>query len=238
MLRILIADDHPLFAESLSRLVSQLDEDVETVEAGDFPEAVKMAREKAPFDLILTDLRMPGMSEFAGVRALRDAAPSVPIVVVTGFESRTSLERCLESGAQGFLPKSSQPSVMLNAIRVVLLGEIYVPPSLFSSEPESAETTSTRGMDGRSLREMHPNIQRLTRRQLGVLALIGQGLSNRDIAENLNISEGTVKVHVGAILKTLGVSNRTRAALLVTELGLPREEPEEAEKVMARSAHP
>jgi DNA-binding NarL/FixJ family response regulator len=127
---------------------------------------------------------------------------------------------------------------MLNAIRVVLLGEIYVPPSLFSSEPESAETALTRGMDGRSLREMHPNIQRLTRRQLGVLALIGQGLSNRDIAENLNISEGTVKVHVGAILKTLGVSNRTRAALLVTELGLPREEPEEARKVMARSAHP
>jgi DNA-binding NarL/FixJ family response regulator len=126
---------------------------------------------------------------------------------------------------------------MMNAIRVVLLGEIYVPPSLFSSKPESAETTLTRGMDGRSLREMHPNIQRLTRRQLGVLALIGQGLSNRDIAENLNISEGTVKVHVGAILKTLGVSNRTRAALLVTELGLPQEEPEEADKVMARPAH-
>ncbi len=238
MLRILIADDHPLFAWGLSRLVSKLDEDVETVEAGDFPEAVRIAREKAPFDLILTDLRMPGMREFEGVRALRNAAPSVPIVVVTGFESRTSLERCLESGAQGFLPKSSQPSVMMNAIRVVLLGEIYVPPSLFSSKPESAETTLTRGMDGRSLREMHPNIQRLTRRQLGVLALIGQGLSNRDIAENLNISEGTVKVHVGAILKTLGVSNRTRAALLVTELGLPREEPEEAEKVMARPAHP
>ncbi|MCZ6885732.1 MAG: response regulator transcription factor, partial [Alphaproteobacteria bacterium] len=182
--------------------MSKLDEDVETVEAGDFPEAVRMAREKAPFDLILTDLRMPGMTEFEGVRALRNAAPSVPIVVLTGFENRTSLERCLESGAQGFLLKSSQPSVMMNAIRVVLLGEIYVPPSLFSSEPESAEAALTRGMDGRSLREMHPNIQRLTRRQLGVLALIGQGLSNRDIAENLNISEGTVKVHVGAILKT------------------------------------
>ena len=231
MLRILIADDHPLFAESLSRLVSKLDNDVETVEAGDFPEAVLMAQENAPFDLILTDLRMPGMREFEGVRALRDAAPSVPIVVVTGFESRTNLERCLEAGAQGFLPKSSQPSVMVNALRVVLLGEIYVPPSLFSSEMKPVEPTSARHVDGRSLRETHPNIQMLTHRQLGVLALIGQGLSNRDIAENLNISEGTVKVHVGAILKTLGVNNRTRAALLATELGLPPEGPEEVEEV-------
>lgn len=163
------------------------------------------------------------MKEFAGIRALRDAAPAIPIVVVSGFESRANLEGCLEAGAQGFLPKSSQPSVMLNAIRVVLLGEIYVPPSLFSSETKPTDATSARHDDNRSRREIHPNIQTLTFRQLEVLALVGQGFSNRDIAEKLNISEGTVKVHVGAILKTLGVSNRTRAALLATELGLPLE---------------
>ena len=167
------------------------------------------------------------MTELAGIRALRDAAPAVPIIVVSGFESRANLERCLEAGAQGFLPKSSQPSAMLNAIRVVLSGEIYVPPSLFSSATKPAGAALARHDDNRSWRETHPNIQTLTYRQLEVLALVGQGFSNRDIAEQLNISEGTVKVHVGAILKTLGVSNRTRAALLATGLDLPLEGPED-----------
>jgi DNA-binding NarL/FixJ family response regulator len=122
---------------------------------------------------------------------------------------------------------------MVNAIRVVLLGEIYVPPALFSSESNPADTPSASHEDDPPFKELHPNIQMLTRRQQGVLALIGKGFSNRDIAESLNISEGTVKVHVGAILKTLGVSNRTRAALLASELSLPLEptsSPEDAKR--------
>jgi len=220
MLKILIADDHPLFREGLSRLVSELDPEVQLIEAGDFPDAINAAREEGPFDLVLTDLRMPGMDEFAGVRALREAALSVPIVVVSGFETRANLERSLEAGAQGFLPKSAPPSVMLNALRLVMLGEIYVPPSLFSSGAKPAEAVSASFDSTRAAMESRANIEMLTQRQLGVLALIGQGISNRDIAERLSISEGTVKVHVGAILKTLGVSNRTQAALLATELGI------------------
>ncbi|MEE9291144.1 MAG: response regulator transcription factor, partial [Alphaproteobacteria bacterium] len=100
MLRILIADDHPLYRQGLSRLVTELDPETELIEAGDFPDAIKSAREKGPFDLILTDLRMPGMNEFAGVRALREAAPSVPIVVVSGFETRANIEGALAAGAQ------------------------------------------------------------------------------------------------------------------------------------------
>ncbi|MDX1485659.1 MAG: response regulator transcription factor, partial [Alphaproteobacteria bacterium] len=223
MLRILIADDHPLFREGLSRLVTELDTELALVEAGDFTEAIRLAREEGPFDLILSDLKMPGMDEFAGIRGLREAAASVPIVVVSGFESRANLERSLEAGAQGFLPKTSPPSVMVNALRLVLLGEIYVPPSLFSSDAKPTEAASASLDSARSAMEMRANVDMLTQRQLGVLALIGQGLSNRDIADRLQISEGTVKVHVGAILKTLGVSNRTQAALLATDLGITTE---------------
>jgi DNA-binding NarL/FixJ family response regulator len=223
MLKFLIADDHPLFRDGLSRLVTELDSEIELVETGDFPDAVKAAREEGPFDLVLTDLRMPGMDEFVGVRALREAAPSVPIVVVSGFETRANLERALAVGAQGFLPKSSPPPVMLNALRLVLLGEIYVPPSLFSSEGRTTGAVSASLESARSTIGAQANIEMLTQRQLGVLALIGQGLSNRNIADRLTISEGTVKVHVGAILKTLGVSNRTQAALLATELGITLE---------------
>lgn len=220
MLRILIADDHPLFRQGLVHLVAELDGEVETSEAGDFPEAVRLAREEGPFDLILTDLRMPGMEQFPGIRALREVAKSTPLVVVSGFETRANLERVLEIGAQGFLPKSAPPSVMVNALRLVLLGEIYVPPSLFSSDAKPAETTAATLDSARFAMEARANVEMLTQRQMGVLALIGLGLSNRDIAERLNISEGTVKVHVGAILKTLGVSNRTQAALLATEMGI------------------
>ena len=223
MLKILIADDHPLFREGLSRLVTELDPETRSIEAGDFPDAIRSAREEGPFDLILTDLRMPGMDEFAGVRTLREAAPSVPIVVVSGFETRANLERALEAGAQGFLPKSAPQSVMLNALRLVMLGEIYVPPSLFSSEASPTELVAASLDTSRSAQEARANIDMLTQRQLGVLTLIGQGMSNRDIADRLTISEGTVKVHVGAILKTLGVSNRTQAALLATELGITSE---------------
>ncbi len=220
MLKILIADDHPLYREGLARLVAELGENVETSEAADFPNAVRLAREDGPFDLILTDLRMPGMEQFAGVRALRDVAGSTPIVVVSGFETRANLERALEAGAQGFLPKSAPPSVMVNALRLVMLGEIYVPPSLFSSDGRPTDVASASLDSTRSAMEIRQSIETLTQRQMGVLALIGLGLSNRDIAERLTISEGTVKVHVGAILKTLGVSNRTQAALLATELGI------------------
>jgi len=230
MLKILIADDHPLFREGLVRLVAELDADVQTREAEDFTKAVALAQSDGPFDLILTDLRMPGMDQFAGVRALRDAAPSVPIVIVSGYESRANLERSLEAGAQGFLPKSAPPSVMVNALRLVLLGEIYVPPSLFSSDAKPNEAAAASIESARSAMEVRANIEMLTQRQMGVLALIGQGMSNRDIAERLRISEGTVKVHVGAILKTLGVSNRTQAALLATDLGitLDNDDPDDA----------
>ncbi len=223
MLKILIASKHPLFREGLSRLVSELDSETQLVEAGDYPGAIKSAREGGPFDLVLSELRMPGMDEFTGVRALREATPSVPIVIVSGFETRANLERSLEAGAQGFLPKSAPPSVMLNALRLVMRGEIYVPPSLFSSEANPTNAVLASIDSTRSVMEARANIEMLTRRQLGVLALIGQGLSNRDIADRLTISEGTVKVHVGAILKTLGVSNRTQAALLKTELGIASE---------------
>lgn len=220
MLKVLIADDHPLYCVGLCDLVAALDDKTETVQATDFHDAVRKAREDGPFDLILSDLRMPGMEEFVGIRALREASPSVPIVVVTAFETRVNLERALEAGAQGFLPKTSPPSVMLNALRMVLRGEIYVPPTLFPRGTGPAESAVAGSSGLRSATADRAAVELLTERQLCVLALVGEGLSNRDIAERLDISEGTVKVHVGAILKTLGVSNRTQAALLATGLGI------------------
>jgi DNA-binding NarL/FixJ family response regulator len=219
MLRVLIADDHPLFRDGLRGLVAQLDEKVTVVEAGSLPEARQLAGQGG-FDLLLVDLRMPGMDGFEGIKILKKAVPNAPLVVISGFESKRNAEQSLEAGASGFIPKSAAINVTLNALKLVMLGEIYLPPSLIygqggQDEEEAAHPTTP------APRTFDPALLApLTQRQYDVLALLGQGKSNKDIADTLGISEGTVKVHVGAILKVLGASNRTQAALMAIDAGI------------------
>lgn len=221
MLRILIADDHPLFRDGLRRLVETLDEHVTVLETASLPEALKASHGDS-FDLLLIDLRMPGMDGFNGIRSLKAAVPKPPLVIVSGFESRQNAELSLQAGAAGFIPKTAAASVVLNALKLVLLGEIYLPPSLLYGQGGLDDRTEAESPpSGPAPRTFDPTLLApLTQRQYDVLALLGRGKSNKDIAETLGISEGTVKVHVGAILKVLGASNRTQAALMAIEAGL------------------
>jgi DNA-binding NarL/FixJ family response regulator len=223
MLRVLIADDHPLFRDGLRHLVQQLDEKVTVIEAGTLADALQLAQtQAAELNLVLADLRMPGAVGFDGIRALRAAAPKTPLVVISGYETKRNAEQALEAGAAGFIPKSTSPSVTLNALKLVMLGEVYVPPSLiYGPQPDDPDAEIGAGVTAPTvdLSRLAP----LTQRQLDVLALIGQGKSNKDIADKLGISEGTVKVHVGAILKVLGATNRTQAALMAIDMGVTPE---------------
>ncbi|MFN4283934.1 MAG: response regulator [Alphaproteobacteria bacterium] len=224
MLRVMIADDHPLFRDGLRILLNQLEDRVTVHEAGTLPDALQLAQtHSADLGLMLVDLRMPGATGFEGVKALRAAAPKTPLVVISGYETKRNAEQALEAGAAGFIPKSTSPSVTLNALKLVLLGEVYVPPSLIygpqTDDPESEIGGGAAAAPSLDLSKLAP----LTQRQLDVLALIGQGKSNKDIADKLGISEGTVKVHVGAILKVLGATNRTQAALMAIDMGVTPE---------------
>jgi DNA-binding NarL/FixJ family response regulator len=159
------------------------------------------------------------MEEYSGIQAVKAAAPSSAVVVISAFENRHFIERSIEAGASGFVPKSSPTPVMLSALKLIQLGEIYVPSSLMYGQaglPDRGTATYFHPA-GESAQA---RLDLLTKRQRDVLSLIGEGKSNRDISVALKISEGTVKVHVGAILKTLDVSNRTQAALLAIDLGL------------------
>lgn len=223
MLRVLIADDHPLFRDGLRILLQQLEDRVTVHEAGTLADALQLAQtHAADLNLLLIDLRMPGASGFDGVKALRAVAPKAPLVVISGYETKRNAEQALEAGAAGFIPKSTSSSVTLNALKLVLLGEVYVPPSLIygpqTDDPDS-EIGGPPSASSLDLSRLAP----LTQRQLDVLALIGQGKSNKDIADKLGISEGTVKVHVGAILKVLGATNRTQAALMAIDMGVTPE---------------
>ena len=222
MLRVLIADDHPLFRDGLRHLVDQLDEKVTVVEAGTLPEAHQLASGHSnSFDLVLLDLRMPGMDGFAGIRVMKDAVPNARVVVISGFESKRNAEQALEAGASGFIPKSAAINVTLNALKLILLGEIYLPPALMYGPGAQENDDDADHPTAPAARTFDPTLLApLTQRQYDVLALLGQGKSNKDIADSLGISEGTVKVHVGAILKVLGASNRTQAALMAIDAGL------------------
>jgi DNA-binding NarL/FixJ family response regulator len=219
MLKILICDDHQLYREGLYQLARQLDDDVKVVHAGTYPETMSAIAAGDNFDLILADLKMPLMGEMAGVAAINRETQDTPVVVVSAFESPQNVKDAMAAGSAGFLPKSSPIKVMLDALRQVLAGGTYFPESLIDGAP-TVSLAAARAANNSQSETARARLDLLTHRQRDVLALVGEGRSNKDIADTLGISEGTVKVHVSAILKALGTTNRTQAALIAIDFGI------------------
>lgn len=207
-MRILIGDDHVLFREGLRRLLEQVKDGSSFREASNFDELVEMtAAPDAAYDLILTDLRMPGWPGFEGLGLLRQHQPNAKVVVVSASEAQADVRDALENGAAGYIPKSSSVKIMVSALDLIFSGGIYVPPTVLRDGPEA---------DGRSggVPPADPALdQLLTQRQREVLERLREGKSNKQIAHELGLSEGTVKIHMTAIFKSLGVRNRTQAAM-------------------------
>lgn len=219
-MKILITDDHTLFREGLRYVLRQLEEGVLILEAGDCREAVRLASEHPDLDLVLLDLVMEGTRGLDALRILRDHAPSVPIVVVSAVEERDIVRQTLDHGAQGYIPKSSTGQVMINALRLILSGGVYLPPLLLDAPARHTQAVVSDNPSPAAYAAGRQAGHGLTLRQLEVLALMCQGMSNKQICRVLELSVGTVKIHVTAILKTLNVSNRTQAVLSAKRLGL------------------
>jgi DNA-binding NarL/FixJ family response regulator len=210
--KILIADDHALFREGMRHVLVQLGEDTAIIEAGDYTEVVQQAQAHRDIGLALLDLHMPGKDGFAALDTLLRQFPALPIVVLSASESRTDMQRALDAGAMGFIQKSATAPVMLNALRLVLSGGIYVPPALVRSASETERPSATGETAG------------ITPRQLDVLKYVIEGRANKVIAAELGLTEATVKAHITAVFKALNVTNRTQAALVAERLGLRRPE--------------
>ncbi len=210
-MKILLADDHPLFREGVKHVLMLLGDEVGIVDAHDYPSLFAEAAGHPDLDLVLADLYMPGMGGHEGVAEFRNQFPDMPLVIMTASESRADARRVLASGALGYVLKSSPSQEMLDALIRVLDGGIYVPPILDGDEqpddPVSLMPLSSQGI-------------RLTRRQLEVFKLLLQGKPNKIIARELDLSEGTVKIHVAAIFRALGVANRTEAAVAAQRFDL------------------
>jgi DNA-binding NarL/FixJ family response regulator len=207
--KVLVADDHAIFRQGLRVVLGELDPAVDIVEAGDFGEALTIARSAHDLSLLLADLRMPEMDSFEGIRALRRVLPRVPIMVLSASEDAADLFGALESGASGYLPKSAPASVILEALRLILAGGVYVPRELLSGGRPLPQPTATSDRG-----------DVLTPRQHEVLALIADGHSNKEIAYRIGTSEGTVKAHITAIMRVLGVRNRVQLLLAAEQRGI------------------
>lgn len=208
-MKILVADDHALIREALQHLLRQIDSGVTILEAWDCDSTLDCVRQNVDLDLLLLDLKLPGIGGMSLLKVFRRDFPTMPIVVLSGMEDAATVREVLACGARGFIPKSSSNDVMLNALRLVFSGGRYVPAEIL------AENGSTRANIPQSAEDLH-----LTDRQREVLILISQGKSNKLICRELGLAEPTVKIHVTAILRALKVSSRAEAIVAVNRLGL------------------
>ncbi|MBU2874199.1 response regulator transcription factor [Marinobacter salexigens] len=208
--KILIADDHPLFREAISSVIVSGVEGSEVFQTDDLDSALSVTRENDDLDLILLDLNMPGMNGLNGLMTLRNEAPTIPVVIVSAEEDKQVVLQAITYGAVGFITKSSPRQEMTKAIQQILNGNVYLPSDIIRTGKESDSNRRSRNDDNPVSAEM---LNSLTRRQLLVLERMAKGESNKQIAYNLNIAETTVKAHVSAILRKLGVHNRVQAIL-------------------------
>ncbi len=211
-MRILLADDHVLFREGVNYVLARLGvPDLQVLEVGNFMQADQTLRRNPGIDLVLLDLSMPGMDGLAGLQLLRRHAPDVPVVVLTASEDPRHIRRAMEAGARGYITKSASSDSMLEGIRAVLAGEIHVSPQLILALPEPEQQTTAKAAQV---------LGQLTPRQVDVLTMLREGKSNKEIGRELNLAEITVKMHVTAILRVLGVHNRTQAAIVAYQIEL------------------
>ncbi len=217
-MKILLADDHPLIREAVKTHLRKLDRSAVIIEAVDYPSAFEVARRNHDLDLALLDLTMPGMGSEEGITGFRFNFPDVPLVILSGRDEPDNIEKLLAVGTLGYITKASSGDVILSALRLVLSGGVYLPPSLLNRKPLSSPEDPLDQFN-------------LTERQRHVLRHLTLGKSNREIGEALGLSEGTVKVHMTTILRILKLRNRTEALLMAQKLGLglPRDPEDHAE---------
>jgi len=213
-MNVLLIDDHALFREGLKFLLRSLDAALEVDEASDCAKALEHAATRS-YDLVLLDLKMPGVAGLEALAALREAVPGAPLVVLSGEDNPGVVRAAIERGAMGFIPKSSTPEVLIQALKLVLARGVYLPPAVLdaagpASAPVSAASQATAGQ----------TLPGLTPRQMDVLRCVIQGKPNKIIARELEVSEGTVKAHLSSVLHALGTRNRTEAVYAAAKLGL------------------
>jgi DNA-binding NarL/FixJ family response regulator len=205
--QFVIADDHPLFRDALRQTLQGMFEGVAISEAGSLEEVTGLLENSGDIDLILLDLNMPGVRGFSGLMYLRAQYPGVPVVVVSATEDPGTIRRCMEFGASGFVSKSLGSQLIREALTTVIAGGIWTPPGIDLATNVQDDTSA-----------LVKRLSTLTPQQVRVLMMLSEGLLNKQIAYELDVSEATVKAHVSAILQKLDVDSRTQAVIAASKI--------------------
>ena len=204
---IIIVDDHPLFRDALKQTLQSAFEQPEVSAVGSMQELSASLENNSDIDLILLDLSIPGVQGFSGLVHLRELHPAIPVAVISAANTPQTIRRCYELGAMGFIPKTVPIEDVIKAIEDIMRGQIWTPPNYDPDKIEVGENA-----------EILARLGTLTPQQKRVLKMLSEGMLNKQIAYELNVSEATIKAHVSAILKKLEVSSRTQAAITVSKI--------------------
>ena len=213
-MRFLIVDDHPVVREGLSAVLRQFFSPATILQASDADEAMALVAAHDDIDALLLDLSMPGVAGLAAIPEFGRRRPDLPIIVLSSSEDPRAVRAALDHGALGYVPKSASQHSLVAAIRLVLDGDVYVPPFVLKDAGTAV------GRHAGAPAEAATSVGRLTLRQREILALVITGEPNKVIAQRLDLAEKTVKVHITAIFKLLNVVNRTQAAAVGRDAGL------------------
>jgi len=211
-MKVLIVDDHALIREALHAVLKQLKREAVIFEASNSRQAMHIVEEHPDISLILLDINLPDRDGFSVLRELRDRDATIAIIILSSSDDQDTVKRAFELGALGFIPKTTEREIMLNAIKLVFSGGVYIPSEILE------ETTSPRLTNKLATRDS-PKGLGLTDRQVEVLALLMKGKSNKTIAKTLNMAVPTVKNHITVVLKALNVTSRTEAVIKVGKMG-------------------
>lgn len=225
-MRILIADDHELFLQGLEFVLKMNFPAAEIVPVQNYTQIFSYLEKGEKFDLIITDLAMPGANWYEALTQIHELSGETPVIIVSAVFDKGIVQKTIDAGVSGYIPKSSSNQLMLSAINLVLAGGVYIPHEMLENSFDNQELS--REFD--SLKHLaDPQIskpaKKLTPRQIDVIKGIAKGLPNKVIAHELGLTEGTIKVHITVILKVLGVTNRTGAVMEAVKNGyLTRDE--------------
>lgn len=217
-MKVLLVDDHPLILSALQTVIQGLGDDVNVVGAGSGREAIGTLKADPEFDLVLLDLQLGDANGFDVLAEMRETWPALPVVVVSASDRASDVIRSIDMGAMGFVPKRASNDTLTEALRLVMSGGIYVPPMSLGAEARAASEAPA--MPPVESYQTVPTLEALglTARQHDVLLLLLQGKPNKHIARELNLSVETIKDHVAAVLRALGVNSRTQAVLAVSQM--------------------
>lgn len=226
-MNILIADDHELFLKGLEFILKENLQNLNITTAQSYTDIFNIIEDEQNFDLIITDLAMPGANWLAAINKIHALMPETPIIIISAVFDKEILQQTLDVGVSGYIPKTASNNLIISAINLVLAGGVYIPHEmLYSTKSVSASETGQKEFIAplKTLEKLSTNATEtpkkgLTSRQIDIVKCIAEGLSNKQIAYKLNLTEGTVKVHITIILKILNVKNRTSAVIEAAKRG-------------------